>query len=96
VKITDAKVIVCCPGRNFVTLKIFTDQGIYRLGDATLNGMEKSVVAYLENYCIPSLLGRDPRNTEDIWHYFYRGGLLETGSCINDCGIGYRYGIVGY
>ena len=79
-KITDAKVIVCCPGRNFVTLKIFTDQGIYGLGDATLNGMEKSVVAYLENYCIPSLIGRDPRNTEDIWHYFYRGVYWRRGA----------------
>jgi hypothetical protein len=24
-KITDAKVFTCCPGRNFVTLKIYTD-----------------------------------------------------------------------
>ena len=79
-KITDAKVIVCCPGRNFVTLKIFTDQGIYGLGDATLNGMEKSVVAYLENYCIPSLIGKDPGNTEDIWHYFYRGVYWRRGA----------------
>jgi mannonate dehydratase len=80
VKITDAKVIVCCPGRNFVTLKIFTDQGIYGLGDATLNGMEKAVVAYLENYCIPSLIGRDPGNTEDIWHFFYRGVYWKRGA----------------
>ena len=27
-KITDAKVIVCCPGRNFVTLKITTEDGV--------------------------------------------------------------------
>jgi mannonate dehydratase len=80
VKIVDAKVIVCCPGRNFVTLKIMTDQGIYGLGDATLNGMEKSVVSYLENYCIPSLIGRDPGNTEDIWHYFYRGVYWRRGA----------------
>lgn len=79
-KIVDAKVIVCCPGRNFVTLKIITDQGIYGLGDATLNGMEKSVVAYLENYCIPSLIGRDPGNIEDIWHYFYRGVYWRRGA----------------
>ena len=39
-KIVDAKVIVCCPGRNFVTLKIVTEDGIYGLGDATLNGRE--------------------------------------------------------
>ena len=37
-KITSAKVIVTCPGRNFVTLKVETDAGIYGLGDATLNG----------------------------------------------------------
>jgi mannonate dehydratase len=80
VKITDAKIIVCSPGRNFVTLKIFTDQGIYGLGDATLNGMEKSVVAYLENYCIPSLIGRDPMNTEDTWQFFYRGVYWRRGA----------------
>jgi mannonate dehydratase len=79
-KITDAKVIVCSPGRNFVTLKIFTDEGVYGLGDATLNGMEKSVASYLENYCIPSLIGRDPRNTEDIWQYFYRGVYWRRGA----------------
>ncbi len=79
-KITDATVIVCCPGRNFVTLKIFTDQGIYGLGDATLNGREKAVVTYLEDYCIPALIGKDPRNTEDIWHYFYKGVYWKRGA----------------
>jgi mannonate dehydratase len=80
VKITNAKVIVCSPGRNFVTLKIFTDEGVYGLGDATLNGMEKAVVSFLENYCIPALIGQDPRNTEDIWHFFYRGIYWKRGS----------------
>ena len=79
-KIIDAKVIVCSPGRNFVTLKIITDQGIYGLGDATLNGMEKVVATYLENYCIPALIGKDPMNTEDIWHYFYKGVYWKRGS----------------
>jgi mannonate dehydratase len=79
-KITDAKVIVCCPGRNFVTLKIYTDAGIYGLGDATLNGREKAVATYLEAYCIPALIGRDPRNIEDIWHYFYKGVYWKRGA----------------
>jgi len=79
-KITDAKIIITCPGRNFVTLKINTDQGIFGLGDATLNGMEKPVASFLESYCIPVLLGKDPRNTEDIWHYFYRGVYWKRGS----------------
>jgi len=80
VKITGAKVILCSPGRNFTTLKVFTDEGVYGLGDATLNGMEKAVVAYLENYCIPMLIGRDPSNTEDIWHYFYKGVYWKRGA----------------
>lgn len=78
-KIIDAKVIVTCPGRNFVTLKVFTDEGIYGLGDATLNGREKAVVSYLEDYCIPALIGKNPLNTEDIWHYFYRGAYWKRG-----------------
>ena len=47
-KITEARVIVTSPGRNFVTLKLITDEGVYGIGDATLNGREKAVVAYLE------------------------------------------------
>ncbi len=78
-RITQAKVIVCCPSRNFVTLKIFTDQGIYGLGDATLNGRELAVVEYLEQYCIPALIGKDPSAIEDIWHYFYRGAYWKRG-----------------
>ena len=42
-RIVDAKVIVCCPGRNFVTLKLVTEDGVYGLGDATLNGRELAV-----------------------------------------------------
>lgn len=78
-KIVDAKVIVCCPGRNFVTVKITTDEGIDGIGDATLNGREKSVVAYLEDYVLPALIGRDPQQIEDIWQFFYRGAYWRRG-----------------
>ena len=71
-KITQAKVIVTCPGRNFVTLKIETDEGIYGIGDATLNGRELAVASYLEDHLIPCLIGRDAGQIEDIWKYFYR------------------------
>jgi L-alanine-DL-glutamate epimerase-like enolase superfamily enzyme len=46
VGIERAEVIVSCPDRNFVTLKIRTDQGITGVGDATLNEREPAVVAY--------------------------------------------------
>jgi mannonate dehydratase len=79
VKITDAKVLISSPGRNFVTLKVYTDQGIYGLGDATLNGRELAVAAYLSEHLIPCLIGRDPFQTEDIWQYFYRGAYWRRG-----------------
>ena len=78
-KIVDAKVIVTCPGRNFVTVKITTDQGVYGIGDETLNGREKSVVSYLEDYLLPALIGRDPQQIEDIWQFFYRGAYWRRG-----------------
>ena len=78
-KITDVKIIVCSPGRNFVTVKIFTDEGLTGVGDATLNGREKAVVAYLQDHLVPLLIGRDPSRIEDIWQYFYRGAYWRRG-----------------
>ncbi|MCO4785717.1 D-mannonate dehydratase ManD [Marinomonas atlantica] len=78
-KIRSAKVIVTCPGRNLVTLKIETDEGVYGIGDATLNGREKAVVAYLEDHVIPTLIGKDPQRIEDTWQYLYRGAYWRRG-----------------
>jgi mannonate dehydratase len=78
-KIVDAKVIVCSPGRNFVTLKVTTEDGIHGLGDATLNGRELSVVAYLEEHVIPLLIGRDARRIEDTWQLLYKGSYWRRG-----------------
>ena len=66
-RIADVKVITSCPGRNFVTVKIVTDEGVYGIGDATLNGREKAVSAYLEEHVAPLLIGRDARQIEDTW-----------------------------
>lgn len=78
-KIAEAKVIVTCPGRNFVTLKITTDDGVTGLGDATLNGRELAVASYLTDHVIPVLIGRDPSRIEDIWQYLYRGAYWRRG-----------------
>lgn len=78
-KIIAGKVIVTCPGRNFVTVKLITDEDIYGIGDATLNGRELSVVAYLSEHVIPCLINRDPHQIEDIWQYLYRGAYWRRG-----------------
>lgn len=78
-KITAARVIVCCPGRNFVTLKIETDEGVTGIGDATLNGRELSVASYLTDHVLPCLIGRDAHQIEDIWQYLYKGAYWRRG-----------------
>ena len=78
-KIREIKVIVCSPGRNFVTVKVITDSNVYGLGDATVNGREMAVVSYLEEHVIPCLIGRDPQDIEGIWQYLYKGAYWRKG-----------------
>jgi mannonate dehydratase len=79
VKIVGGTVIVCSPGRNFVTLKIETEDGIYGLGDATLNGRELAVASYLNDHVIPLLVGKDARRIEDVWQFLYKGAYWRRG-----------------
>ncbi len=78
-RIDEARVIVSSPGRNFVTLKIVTADGVHGIGDATLNGREQAVVAYLQEHVCPLLIGRDARRIEDIWQLLYRGAYWRRG-----------------
>ena len=78
-KIVDARVIVTCPGRNFVTLKLVTDDGVTGVGDATLNGRELAVASYLSEHVVPVLIGRDPARIEDTWQYLYQGAYWRRG-----------------
>jgi mannonate dehydratase len=77
--IARVQVFVTCPGRNFVTLKITTESGIAGLGDATLNGREMAVVAYLEDHIAPLLIGRDAHRIEDTWNTLHRGAYWRGG-----------------
>ena len=56
-KIVDVDVLITSPSRNFVTLKITTDDGIVGWGDATLNGRELAVASYLRDHLAPALIG---------------------------------------
>jgi mannonate dehydratase len=79
-KITDVRVIVTCPGRNYVLVKIMTSEpGLYGVGDATLNGRELAVATDLEKHIAPLLIGRDPEAVEDTWQFLYRGPYWRGG-----------------
>jgi mannonate dehydratase len=79
VRIAEARVIVTCPGRNFVTLKIVTDDGVTGVGDATLNGRELAVASYLRDHVVPLLIGRDAHRIEDTWQYLFQGAYWRRG-----------------
>ena len=74
-----AEVIVTSPGRNFVTLKLETADGVVGYGDATVNGRELSVASYLRDHVAPILVGLDPARIEDTWQYLYRGAYWRGG-----------------
>ena len=60
-------------------MKIITDEGVYGIGDGTVNGRELAVVAYLKEHVIPTLIGKDPMRIEDIWQYLYKGAYWRRG-----------------
>jgi len=79
-KITEVRVIVTCPSRNYVVVKILTDEpGLYGVGDATLNGRELAVATALKEHIAPLLIGRDPDGIEDIWQMLFRGTYWRGG-----------------
>jgi mannonate dehydratase len=77
--IDTADVIVTSPGRNFVTVRLATSDGLVGWGDATLNGRELAVASYLRDHVAPMLIGRDADRIEDTWQYLYRGAYWRRG-----------------
>jgi mannonate dehydratase len=79
VKITEIKVILTCPNdRNFVLVKVCTDEGVYGCGEGTLNGNEPVVAKAIE-HMTRLLLGMDPGRIEDIWQFVYHWPYFRGG-----------------
>lgn len=78
-KITNIQTLLTCPGRNYLFIKVLTDQpGLWGIGEGTLNGSEPIVAAAIQ-HVTPLLLGRDPHAIEDTWHLIYRQGYWRGG-----------------
>ncbi|MFT3875852.1 MAG: D-galactonate dehydratase family protein [Propioniciclava sp.] len=78
-RITSADVIITSPGRNYVTLKIVTSDGVVGWGDATVNGRELAVASYLADHVVPLLIGREADRIEDTWQFLYRSAYWRRG-----------------
>lgn len=88
-KITQVKTILTSPNQNYLFVKIITDEGIYGVGDASLNGRDKAVQDLIDFYFAPLLIGRDPSQIEDFWQLIYRGSYWRGGNIVMSalCGI---------
>ncbi|GAB6388244.1 galactonate dehydratase [Stutzerimonas marianensis] len=75
-KITRLTTLVVPP--RWLFLKIETDEGITGWGEPVVEGRAHSVAAVVEELA-DYLVGRDPRNVEDLWTVMYRGGFYRGG-----------------
>ena len=74
-KIVDVKVF---PVRQFVYVKIITDDGLYGIGEASLSGRSLAVVEAL-GHIKPLLVGEDATRIEHIWQDIFRGTFWRGG-----------------
>ena len=81
-KITDIKTFtVDCFRTNWVFVKVYTDEGIDGVGEATLEYKEKALWGAVE-HIREAIVGKDPRNIEDIWHGVYRDAYWRGGAVL--------------
>ncbi|WP_367932363.1 D-galactonate dehydratase family protein [Enterocloster citroniae] len=77
--IKSMETILTCPGRNYLIVKITTEDGVTGYGDATLNGRELSVKEALDSHLSKYLVGMDAERITDIWELVYRGTYWRGG-----------------
>ena len=78
-KVIDVKpFVVDCFRTNWVFVKVYTDEGIDGVGEATLEYKEKALLGALE-HIKEYLVGQDPRDIEKHFHAIYRDAYWRGG-----------------
>ena len=63
--------LIDSPGRKWTIVRVFTDEGLVGLGEATYSNKEPVVVAAVE-HMKQELIGEDPARIEYLWHKIWR------------------------
>jgi galactonate dehydratase len=78
-KITEVKTFPVFYGsRNYLFVKIETDEGIYGVGEFGITWKEQAGVGAIR-HMTSDLIGRDPLNIEYIWQILFRGDFFPGG-----------------
>lgn len=81
-KVTDIKTFtVDCFRTNWVFVKVYTDEGIDGVGEATLEYKEKALIGAVE-HIRSYLVGKDPRDVEKHYHDIYRDAYWRGGAVL--------------
>lgn len=81
-KVTDLKTfVVDCFRTNFVFVKVYTDEGVTGVGEATLEYKEKALLGAVE-HIKEYLLGKDPRSIEEHFLHIYRDAYWRGGAVL--------------
>jgi galactonate dehydratase len=69
------------PARNWLFVRVDTDEGLTGVGEATTEFHELAVAAMVERHFAPLLIGRDPTRIQDIWAtlqrcFWWRNGVV--------------------
>ncbi|MDR3050541.1 MAG: starvation-sensing protein RspA [Oscillospiraceae bacterium] len=85
IKITDIRATITCPDdMNIIVVRVDTNQpGLYGLGCATYAQRCWAVAADIEKHIRPLLIGRDPRNIQDLWQMMHVNGYWRNGPVVN-------------
>jgi len=82
VKITDVKTFVDGnPWKNWIFVKVYTDEGIVGLGEAT-QGLQTKPAEAAVHEMRPLFIGQDPRDPVAVWDRMYKGIFLGQNSAM--------------
>ncbi|NOY42078.1 MAG: mandelate racemase/muconate lactonizing enzyme family protein, partial [Planctomycetes bacterium] len=71
------------PSRNWIFVRVETDEGIVGVGEATTEYHEKAVAAMIDEHFAPLLIGQDPTQVTHLWQqmqrfFWWRGGVVAS------------------
>jgi galactonate dehydratase len=92
-KITDIKTfLVGAGGRNWLYVKILTDQGVYGIGEAYSAGPDEATVKVIEDFKL-WLTGEDPRNVQYLFDLMYNTTRFPGGIIVNSAISGIEHAL---